>query len=176
MAYSFPKNNKLCGQLRIAQLYKEGQRFVAWPLRVTYMPITNHQLPITNQILVWAPKALFKKAVQRNRLRRLMREAYRLHQDILTSNSESGQTSNFLVGTTEFAIPMDQFINVEEELKKLEADLAHQQGFLKGVMAKLSNERFVQNAKPEIVELERKKKADAEQRIETLKAAIAALS
>ena len=97
MAYSFPKNNKLCGQLRIAQLYKEGQRFVAWPLRVTYMPITNHQLPITNQILVWAPKSLFKKAVQRNRLRRLMREAYRLHQDILTSNSESGQTSNFYI-------------------------------------------------------------------------------
>ena len=83
MAYSFPKNNKLCGQLRIAQLYKEGQRFVAWPLRVTYKPITNHQLPITNQILVWAPKALFKKAVQRNRLRRLMREAYRLNQDLL---------------------------------------------------------------------------------------------
>ena len=83
--------------------------------------------------------------------------------------------STFLVGTTEFAIPMDAFINVEEELQKLEADLAHQQGFLRGVMAKLSNERFVQNAKPEIVALEQKKKADAESRIEALQAAIAAL-
>ena len=64
---------------------------------------------------------------------------------------------------------MDAFINVEEELKKLEADLAHQQGFLRGVMAKLSNERFVQNAKPEIVALEQKKKADAESRIEALR-------
>ena len=87
----------------------------------------------------------------------------------------NSQLSKFLVGTTEFAIPMDQFINVEEELKKLEADLAHQQGFLKGVMAKLSNERFVQNAKPEIVALEQKKKADAESRIASLEEAIKAL-
>jgi valyl-tRNA synthetase len=87
----------------------------------------------------------------------------------------TGNCSKFIVGTTEFAIPMDQFINVEEELKKLEADLAHQQGFLRGVMAKLSNERFVQNAKPEIVALEQKKKADAEARIEALQQAIKAL-
>ncbi|MBQ7632218.1 MAG: class I tRNA ligase family protein, partial [Paludibacteraceae bacterium] len=83
--------------------------------------------------------------------------------------------STFLVGTVEYAIPLDKFINVDEELKKLEADLAHQQGFLRGVMAKLSNERFVQNAKPEIVELERKKKADAESRIAAIEASIAAL-
>ena len=87
----------------------------------------------------------------------------------------NAQLSTFIVGTTEFAIPQDRFINVEEELKKLEADLAHQQGFLRGVMAKLGNERFVQNAKPEIVELERKKKADAESRIATIEEAIKAL-
>ena len=69
----------------------------------------------------------------------------------------------------------DQFIDVEEELKKLEADLQHQQGFLRGVMAKLSNERFVQNAKPEIVALEQKKKSDAEARIAALEEAIKAL-
>ena len=87
----------------------------------------------------------------------------------------SNNKSTFLAGTVEYAIPMDQFINVEEELKKLEADLAHQQGFLKGVMAKLSNERFVQNAKPEIVALEQKKKADAESRIASIEEAIKAL-
>ena len=98
MANCFPKNSRLCGQMRIAQLYKEGKRFTAWPLRVTYMPIADSQEPIANsQILVWAPKSLFKRAVKRNHLRRLMREAYRLNQDILTSNSDSGQTSNFLI-------------------------------------------------------------------------------
>ncbi len=95
----------------------------------------------------------------------------------LTANSQqlTANCSKFIVGTTEFAIPMDAFINVEEELKKLEADLQHQLGFLKGVMAKLSNERFVQNAKAEIVALEQKKKADAEARIAALEEAIKAL-
>ena len=91
------------------------------------------------------------------------------------SRVESGNAAKFIVGTTEFAIPMDAFINVDEELKKLEADLQHQQGFLRGVMAKLGNERFVANAKAEIVELERKKKADAEARIAALEEAIKAL-
>ena len=95
--------------------------------------------------------------------------------EVVVNGEVSGNCSKFIVGTTEFAIPMDQFINVEEELKKLEADLAHQQGFLRGVMAKLSNERFVANAKPEIVELERKKKSDAETRIAALEEAIKAL-
>ena len=88
---------------------------------------------------------------------------------------KSAGSASFIVGTTEYSVPLEKFINVDEELKKLEAELAHQEGFLRGVMGKLNNERFVANAKPEIVELERKKKADAEKRIATLKEAIAAL-
>lgn len=78
MANTFPKQNKLCGQLRIARLYKEGERFVAWPLRVTYQPTQEE-----TQVLIWAPKSIFKRAVHRNHLRRLMREAYRQNQDLL---------------------------------------------------------------------------------------------
>lgn len=84
MANGFPKDNRLCGQVRIVQLYKEGKRFVVWPLRVTYQPIANSEETRDNtQVLVWAPKSLFKRAVKRNRLRRLMREAYRLNQNLL---------------------------------------------------------------------------------------------
>lgn len=64
--------------MRIADLYREGKRFVSWPLRVTWM-ITGGP----TQILVWAPKSLFKQAVKRNHMRRLMRETYRLNQEIL---------------------------------------------------------------------------------------------
>ncbi|GHV53466.1 valine--tRNA ligase [Bacteroidia bacterium] len=64
---------------------------------------------------------------------------------------------------------------VEYELEKLEKDLAYQQGFLDSVMKKLGNERFVANAKPEVVAVERKKQADAESKVKSLEAAIAAL-
>ena len=80
MSHVFPKQAKLCGQFQIAQLYKDGKRFTAWPLRVTWLPAEQ------TQILIWAPKSLFKRAVKRNHLRRLMREAYRLNQDILANN------------------------------------------------------------------------------------------
>ncbi len=81
----------------------------------------------------------------------------------------------FIADATEYAIQLGAHINVEEELQKLQADLAYQEGFLQNVMKKLGNERFVQNAKPEIVALERKKQSDAESRIATLKESIAAL-
>ena len=91
MPNTFPKQHKLCGQLRIANLYKEGKRFVSWPVRVTYQPTDGE-----TQVLVWAPKSLFKHATDRNHLRRLMREAYRLHQDILQAKpvlQQSGPTA-----------------------------------------------------------------------------------
>ena len=83
--------------------------------------------------------------------------------------------ASFLVGTTEYAVPLGNNINVEEELKKLEADLKYNEGFLQSVLKKLSNEKFVNNAPAKVIEMERKKLADAEAKIATLKESIAAL-
>jgi valyl-tRNA synthetase len=85
------------------------------------------------------------------------------------------EATGFLVGTTEFSIPLSDKTNVEDELKKLTKELKYLEGFLQSVMKKLNNERFLQNAKPEIVENERKKKADAESKIALLKENIEAL-
>ena len=97
MTNSFPKHSKLCGKERIAALYKSGNRFTSWPLRVTWQKIPDLSLSTgepegASQILIWAPKSLFKHAVDRNRLRRLMREAYRLNQGILVSSSLEGKS------------------------------------------------------------------------------------
>lgn len=78
---TFPKSEKLCGQLRIAALYKSGRRFVSFPMRVSYKVIEGST--DAPKVLIWAPKALFKHAVDRNHLRRLMREAYRLQKQPL---------------------------------------------------------------------------------------------
>lgn len=82
---------------------------------------------------------------------------------------------SYMVGTTEYAIPMTSNINVEEELAKMQSELEYLQGFLASVMKKLGNERFVNNAKPEIVANERKKQADAESKIKALEENISKL-
>ena len=83
--------------------------------------------------------------------------------------------SSFMVGTTEYAVPLGGLIDVEAEIAKAEAELKHLEGFLSGVKKKLSNERFVNNAPAAVVELERKKQSDAESKIATLKETIASL-
>lgn len=88
---------------------------------------------------------------------------------------KSGGAVTFMVGTTEFAIPLGNNIDVEAELEKLAEELKYLKGFLVSVEKKLSNEKFVANAKPEIVENERKKQADAESKIHTIEETIQAL-
>ena len=94
---------------------------------------------------------------------------------IETIEEKDPAAASFRVHATEYAIPLSNAIDVEAELKKLEAELKYAQGFLKTVMGKLGNERFVQNAPEAVVAMERKKKANAEEKIKSLEESIAAL-
>ena len=81
----------------------------------------------------------------------------------------------FIVGSTEFFVPLTGSVDVEGEIKKLEEELKYAQGFLKSVEAKLSNERFVNGAPAAVVDKERKKKADAEAKIAVIEQQLAGL-
>ena len=84
-------------------------------------------------------------------------------------NIEIDEGSGFCVGVT------TAIRKAEEELAKLEADLKYQEGFLQSVLKKLSNEKFVSKAPANVIDMERKKQADAESKIASLKESIAAL-
>jgi len=96
--------------------------------------------------------------------------------DKIVSVCEKDSTASaFMVGMTEYAVPLGSLIDVDAEIAKMEAQLNHLEGFLQGVLKKLSNERFVQNAPEAVVAMERKKQSDAEEKIAALKESIAAL-
>jgi len=85
---------------------------------------------------------------------------------------KSADTAQFMVGTDEYAVPIGNLVDIDAEIKKQEAQLAHLEGFLAGIKKKLSNERFVANAPEAVVALERKKQSDSEEKIAALKASI----
>ncbi len=76
--------------------------------------------------------------------------------------------TSFLVGTQEFYIPLEGKIDATKEKEEIQKEIEYNQGFLNSVMKKLSNEKFVSGAPPQVIELERKKKADAEMKIKSL--------
>jgi valyl-tRNA synthetase len=90
-------------------------------------------------------------------------------------NDKIAGAASFMVGNDEFFIVLNENIDLEAEKERLTKELEYLQGFLKSVDAKLSNERFVQNAKPEIIENERNKKADAESKINSITESLNAL-
>ena len=97
----------------------------------------------------------------------------------VSSYSEDAQNlssaARFMVGTIEFYVPLEGFINVEEEISKLKAELEYQEKFLSSVRRKLSNERFISGAPEAVVAIERKKESDSLSKIETIKSSLAAL-
>jgi valyl-tRNA synthetase len=92
----------------------------------------------------------------------------------VTTAPETSATG-FIVKSTEFFIPMEGKIDVDKEREAIQKELEYHKGFIISVDKKLSNEKFVANAKPEVVAIERKKKADAEAKVKALEESLARL-
>jgi len=111
---------------------------------------------------------------------------YLTYQSILTKlanlselapvNNKVSSANNFLVSTDEFYVPLSENIDPLVEAGRLQKEKEYLNGFLKSVNAKLTNERFMSNAKPDIIEVELKKKADAEAKLKILDESLSALA
>ena len=81
--FTFPKQERLSWKRHIDLLFANGRSFVAFPLRVIYLPVEEDALSARASVLISVPKKKFKRAVKRNLIKRRMREAYRIHKQEL---------------------------------------------------------------------------------------------
>lgn len=107
---------RLCGEMRIAATRSKGKRVIVWPLRAHVMRAEGK-----TQVLVWAPKSLNKHAVDRNRLRRLMREAYRLNCQPLKLLEAQGNAMHVAIYNMDKELP--DYPQVERAMCKLIAKI-----------------------------------------------------
>ena len=117
MPNTFPKSMRLCGELRIAATRSHGKRFIVWPLRAHVSRAEGE-----TQVMVWAPKSLHKHAVERNRLRRLMREAYRLNCEPLKRLQQHGTAMHIAIYHMDKL--MSDFTQINRAMSKLIAKIS----------------------------------------------------
>jgi len=92
----------------------------------------------------------------------------------VTASKIQGAAS-FMIGTDEYYIPLEGKVDATKEKEEILKEIEYNEGFLNAVMKKLSNEKFVSGAPPQVIELERKKKSDAEMKIKSLQERLASL-
>jgi ribonuclease P protein component len=83
--YSFKKEERLCSKKHIDALFAQGSSFVLYPFRIVFLEVSP-TLPVPVQVLMSVSKRRFPKAVDRNRIKRQMRECYRLSKPALLRN------------------------------------------------------------------------------------------
>ena len=81
--FGFPKKEHLCGDKNIEKLHTSGKSFLVYPLRIVYLVVENEDVPV--RVIVSVSKKKFKRAVKRNKIKRLMRETYRLNKTDVTN-------------------------------------------------------------------------------------------
>ena len=119
---------------------------------------------------------IFAKAPYNNAMDAIVKKLANITNiNVVEAFDTQAQGMNFMIKTSEFFVPLNEHINVEEEVAKMKAEIEYYEKFLKQVNAKLSNEKFVNNAPENVVAIERKKQSDATTKLENLHNRIAAL-
>ena len=130
----------------------------------------------SKQISPKAALAIFAKAPYNNSMDAIIKKLANITEiNVVDAFDTDAQGANFMIKTSEFFVPLNEHINVEEEVAKMKAEIEYYEKFLKQVNGKLSNEKFVNNAPENVVAMERKKQADATTKLENLHNRIAAL-
>lgn len=114
MSFSYPKKDKLKGKKRIEELFVRGESLAVYPLRMVYLKIDAEEA-VEFKVGVTVSKKHFKKAVNRNQIKRLMREAYRLHRNDFFSN----KSASFALMILYLGKDIPDFISVEKKMKAL---------------------------------------------------------
>lgn len=116
--YTFVRAERLKSSKVIGQLFKEGQSFGQYPLRLVYLPMAERRSDFPVQFTVSVPKKKFPKAVRRNRLRRQVREAWRLHKHRLyrALQGEERQLAFLVLYTAQEPLP---YAEIEKAMKQM---------------------------------------------------------
>ncbi len=120
VSHSLKKTERLCSKKVIDKLFSEGESFLAFPLKVVFKATELPQaVPVQAGFSV--SKKIFKRAVKRNRIKRLMREAYRLNKQMLSVTAEKQQMAVFFIFIGK---ELPSFAQVEKAMKKALSRLA----------------------------------------------------
>lgn len=122
MRQTFPKKEKLKSKKQIALLFSEGKAITAYPLRMVYTELVNKQNDVPFKVGVSVSKRLHKKAVDRNRIKRLMREAYRLNKQIIFEQKTNKQYAMMFLYLSKDKF---EFKSIEIKMTKLLSKFTH---------------------------------------------------